>query len=203
MYLRDLTELQLDALREVGNVGASHAATALSQLLDRPLELEVPQIEVVSVTDIATLYGGPERLVAVVYCGMEGDVGGAVLFVAGDQTALALVDLMHGRPVGSSRELGEDGTKVFRHAGSILISAYLAAIARMADLEVLPSPPAFGFDMAGALLEDAIVEVGGGAAEALLVRTSFIDEGQAIEAGLFFIPEPESLEVILGKLGLA
>jgi chemotaxis protein CheC len=203
VYLRDLSELQLDALREVGSIGAGHAATALSQLLDRPLELEAPRIEVVSLTDISTLYGGPERLVAVVYCGILGDVGGAVLFVASDRTARSLVDLMHGRPLESTTELGVDGEKVFRHAASILISAYLAAIARMADLEVLPSHPAFGFDMAGALLEDAIVDVGGGAAEALLVRTSFIDEGQAIEAGLFFIPDPGSLDVILGKLGLA
>jgi len=201
--LNDLSALQLDALREVGGIGAGHAATALSQLVDRPVSLEVPRIEVLKLTEIPRVFGGPERLVGAVYARLIGDVEGGVLFMAAREAALSLVDLMHGRPLGTAKSMGAEEEALLRHVGSMLISAYLAAIARMADLDVLPSEPALAFDMAGALLQAAIAEVGVEVEEALLVRTSFIDEGEKVEAALFFVPSPDSLSVILGRLGMA
>lgn len=203
MRLDELTPLQLDALREVGGIGAGHAATALSQLVDRPVALEVPRIEILRLTEVPHVFGGPERLVGAVYSRLLGDLNGGILFMAEREAALALVDLMHGHEVGAAKSMGHDEEALLRHVASILISAYLAAIARMADLDVLPSSPSLAFDMAGALLEAVIAEVGMEAAEAMLVRTAFIDEGRSVEAALFFVPNPDSLSVILGRLGVA
>lgn len=203
MRLDELSELQLDALREVGGIGAGHAATALSQLVDRPISLEVPRIEVLKITDIPRVFGGPEMLVGAVYARLVGDIEGGVLFMASRQAALSLVDLMRGRPLGTAMSMGDEEEALLRHVAAMLISAYLAAIARMADLDVLPSDPALAFDMAGALLEAVIAEVGVEVEEALLVRTAFNDEGEKVEAALFFVPSPESLSVILGRLGMA
>jgi chemotaxis protein CheC len=202
MRFRDLTDMQLDALREVGGIGAGHAATALSQLVDRPIRLEVPRIEVLSLSEVPHVFGGPEALVGAVYARMLGDVDGGILFIVRREAALALVDLMHGHEVGTATSMGRDEEALLRHIASILISAYLAAIARMADLDVLPSDPALAFDMAGALLEAVILEVGVEAPEAMLVRTAFVDEDRSVEAALFFVPSTESLSVLLGRLGL-
>lgn len=202
MRLDNLSEIQLDALREIGGIGAGHAATALSQLVDRPIALEVPRIEVVEMRDIAHLMGGPERLVGAVYCRMLGDIEGGVLFMAGRHAVLALVDLMHGRDVGKAKSLGHEEEALLRHVASILISAYFAAIARMADLDILPSSPALAFDMAGAIIESAVSEVGLVAEHALLVTTAFVDQDQVVEAALFLVPHPEAIEVLLGRLGL-
>lgn len=202
MNLENLSEFQLDALREVGGIGAGHAATALSQLVDRPIALEVPRLEVVEMRRISHILGGPERLVGAVYARLLGDITGGVLFIAEKDGALALVDLLHGREVGTTKSFGHEEEAMLRHAASILISAYLAAIARMADLDVLPSSPSIAFDMAGALIEAVIAEVGAMAEQAVLVRTSFIDEANTVEAALFFVPNPESLQVILGRLGV-
>lgn len=203
MRTEDLNPLQLDALREIGGIGAGHAATALSQLVDRPIELEVPRIEIVGLADIPFVFGGPEKLVGAVYARLLGDLAGGILFVAEREVALALVDLMHGHEVGTAKSMGRDEETLIRHVASILVSAYLAAIARMADLDVLPSSPSLAFDMAGALIQTVIAEVGMSAAEAMLVRTAFVDEGRSVEAALFLVPSPGSLQVILGRLGIA
>lgn len=201
--LDTLTPMQLDALREVGGIGSGHAATALSQLVDRSISLEVPRIEIVDFSEVPQLFGGPERLVGAVYARILGDITGAILFMVDRGAALALVDMMHGRSVGTAKSLGHDEEALLRHVASILISAYLAAIARLADLDVLPSSPSLAFDMAGALLQSAVAEIGVEAEQAFLVRASFVDEGDTIEAALFFVPSPESLSVLLGRLGMA
>lgn len=202
MNISGLSEMQMDALRELGGIGAGHAATALSQLVDRAITIEVPTIEIVRIAEVPHIFGGPEQLVGAVYARMTGDVPGGVLFVAKRDAALSLVDLMHGREVGTSKALGHEEEALLRHTAMILVSAYLAAIARMADLDLLPSSPSLAFDMAGALLEAVVAETSASADEAVFVRTSFLDEGRAVEAALFFLPDPASLSVILGRLGL-
>jgi chemotaxis protein CheC len=203
MRIDSLTPMQLDALREVGSIGAGHAATALSQLVDRPVTLEVPTIEVVGVASVPHVFGGPEQLVFAVYSRLLGDVEGSVLFLVPREAALTLTDLLHGREVGTATAFGADEEALLRHVASILISAYLAAIARMAGLDILPSSPAMAFDMAGALLEAVFAEVGMRADSAVLVRTLFLDEACSVEGALFFLPDPDSLTVMLERLGMA
>lgn len=203
MKARDLTELQLDALCEIGGIGAGHAATALSQLVDRLIELDVPRVEIVDIARVPGIFGGPERLVLAVYARMLGDISGGVLFTADRKAALALVDMMHGRAGRKATSIGHEEEAWIRHVASIVISAYLGAVSRMTDLEIIPSSPVLAFDMAGALLEAAVAEVGMKAVDAVFVRTTFMDKGDAIESALFFVPDPDSLSVILGRLGLA
>lgn len=202
MKFENLSELQLDALREVGGIGAGHAATALSQLVDRPISLEVPRIELIDIVDVPNALGGAERLVGAVYARLLGDLSGGILFVAERNAVLALVDLLHGDDVGSTRSIGHEEEALFRHAASILIASYLAAVARLAGIDILPSGASMAFDMAGALIQALVTEIGGAAEQALMVRTSFLDETCTVEAGLFFIPQPSSLEVLLGRLGV-
>lgn len=203
MRVTSLTDMQLDALREVGSIGAGHAATALSQLVDRPVTLDVPEIRVVEISDVPSVFGGPEHLVFAVYSRLVGDVAGSVLFLVPSDSALLLVDLLQGRPAGTTELFGPGQEELLRHVASILVSAYLAAIARMADLSILPSEPAAAFDMAGALLEAVISEAGMRADAAVFVSTTFIDEGRSVEGALFFVPDPDSLLTILTRIGVA
>lgn len=203
MRAEHLSELQLDALREVGNIGAGHAATALSQLTGTGISVTNPTIELVPFGEVPGLMGGPERLVAAVYSRMFGDVAGGILFMADRSSSIALVDLMHSRPPGTTKSFGHDEERLVTHVASILTSAYLAAIARLTDINLMPSGPSFALDMAGAILEVATLDADTMADNALLVRASFSDEQTTVDAMLFFLPEPKSLEVILGRLGMA
>lgn len=203
-----LSELQYDALREVGSIGAGHAATALSQLVDHRIDLGVPTLELLAVTEIPTVFGGPEQLVAAVYTRILGDLGGSVLFVLDRSSALGLVDLLHNHRIGLTKSLGADEEALVTNAATILIAAYLASIGRLADLSVLPGRASMAFDMVGAILEAVAVEIGLTADDALVIRTEFVSdeasEGEnSVDAYLFFLPDERSLETLLGRLGVS
>jgi len=197
-----LSEMQLDALSELSNIGAGHAATALSQMLDKAVSLSAPRFDLVSITDVPLVVGGPERLVGVVYCQLLGDIGGALVFIAEREALLALVDMLRSRTPGTTKSLHADEEALATHAASVLISAYVAAIARMTNMSLIPGPPAFAFDMLGAIMQAVTLQVGMAAETTLLMDTRFQEEGKTIDASLFYLPEPESLEVLLGRLGM-
>jgi len=203
MKPENLSDMQLDALREVGSIGAGHAATALSQLVDRPVALEVPTIEVLDITEVPRVFGGPEQLVLGVYSRMLGAVTGSVLFMIPRDAALTLIDLLHGRPVGTATEFGVDEEALLGNAASVLVSSYLAAIARLTSLDILPSGVALAYDMAGALIEAVVAEAGMHADAAVLVRTTFLDESCRVEGALFFLPDSGGMATILSRLGMA
>lgn len=197
-----MNALQVDALRELGSIGAGHAATALSQLLDHPVEITVPEVKLVPVSEVPMVFGGPETLVGAVYCRILGDISGGMLFIAPRSAMLLLTDLLRNREPGAAKSMNAEEEALITHTASILISSYLSAVARMADLSLLPSSPSFAFDMMGALLEVATVDIGMKADTAILVLTSFMDEHAIVDAALFYMPDPDSLDVILGRLGI-
>ncbi len=202
MKAEDLSVLQIDALRELGSIGAGHAATALSQMLNHAVDITVPEIKLVPVSDVPMVFGGPETLVGAVYTRLLGDVSGGMLFIAPRAAMLALIDLLRNREPGTTKSMNADEEALATHAASILTAAYLSAISRMADLSLLPSAPAFAFDMMGAILEVATMDIGMKADTAILVLTSFVDERAVVDAVLFYLPDPDSLDIILGRLGI-
>jgi len=197
-----LSDIQLDALRETGSIGAGHAATALSQLVGHGIEIDVPTLEIVEIGQVPQVFGGPETLVGAVFVRLLGDLGGSMLFVAPRGSSLALVDLMRSRPVGTAKSFGAEEEALVTHVAQILVSAYLAAVGRLADLNILPSKPSFALDMAGAILQAVTTEVGMRADTAMLQRTRFYDAETSVDACLFFLPDPTSLEVLFGRLGV-
>jgi chemotaxis protein CheC len=202
MRPEQLSELQLDALREVGSIGAGHAATALSQLVNHGVDLSVPELQLVPIGQVPAVFGGPETLVAAVYTRLLGDLEGGMLLAAPRDSSLALVDLMRNRPVGSTKSFGRSEQALITHIATILASAYLASTARLADLSLLPAPPNFALDMAGAILQAVTAEIGMKADSAILIRTRFFEFDTPVDVHLFFLPDPESLEVLLGRLGM-
>jgi len=203
MRIDRLTDMQVDALRETGSIGAGHAATALSQLVGHMVSIDVPTLEAVNVGDVPEIFGGPEALVAGVHVRLLGDLGGSMLFMAERASALALVDMMRARPVGTSRSYGADEEALLTHVASILMSAYLAAIGRLADISLLPARASAALDMAGALMEAVTSAAAMHADVALLLRTRFYDADTSVDAYLFFLPDTDSLELLLGRLGVA
>ncbi len=197
-----LSPLQMDALGEVGSIGAGHAATALSQLLGTAVDIEVPVIRLLPVAEVPTVLGGPENLVGAVYSRLLGDLSGALLFVQPRKDLLVLADLLRSREPGTAKSLGASEEGLVVHAAGVLQSAYIAAIARLAELAVLPGPPQFAFDMIGAILEFVTIEVGMKADSAILITTRFLATETVVDASLFYLPDPDSLDVLLGRLGI-
>src|SRR4026207_327058 len=92
--VRELKELQLDALREVANIGAGHAATALSQMTNRTIMIAVPEVNVRPLEEVTELVGRPDEVAAAGLRHMMGDLPGRALVMFRDATARALTDIL-------------------------------------------------------------------------------------------------------------
>src|SRR2546428_3157405 len=104
--VRDLKELQIDALREVANIGAGHAATALSQLTNRKIMISVPQINIVRLEEVPDLLGNPQDVVAAVLMHMLGDLTGRTLLLFPESVGRRGRDMLLRPPVGATAGFG-------------------------------------------------------------------------------------------------
>jgi chemotaxis protein CheC len=191
---------QEDILREVGNVGAGHAATALSSLLQEEVRISVTSARVCSFDEIADVVGGAETVIAGVFLRMNGDVQGNMLLLLTLQSAKQLL-----------RRLFQDGHEIedfselelsaLGEVGNILAGAYLSAIGKLTSLNVAQSVPAVAVDMAGAVLDIGILMAGETSDAALLIDTRIVQGTSEVEGHFFLLPDPASLPVLLAALG--
>jgi len=192
--------MQLDALKEVGNIGSGNAATALSQLLNRKIDMNVPSINIISFQDIFSSIGGEDLVVGIIVR-VLGDTPGSMLYVLDMGTALSIIESLTGEIGG---EISEMGDSVLREIGNIISGSYLNAIAMLTNLLIIPSVPAVATDMLGAILSTTFIESGQYDDFVLDIESVFKqgENSEIIGGHFYFIPMPGSLEIILNKLGL-
>lgn len=198
----NLTPLQLDALREVGNVGAGNAATALSQIINSKIDMTVPQVAILPLGDVPDVVGGPDAMVAGVYLRVFGPAPGSILFLLPRDSALYLVDMLMGRERGFTQHLDSMDESALLEIGNILAGAYLNALSFFTKFTLLPSIPALAMDMAGAILSVILIQLGQMGDHALVIETEFSSEGDGVKGHFFLIPDPGSLGTILTAIGV-
>ncbi|MBC8059445.1 MAG: chemotaxis protein CheC [Clostridiaceae bacterium] len=200
MSFNNFSPIQMDALKEVGNIGAGNAATALSQLLNRKIDMNVPAINIVSFQDIFSSIGGEDLVVGVIVR-VLGDTPGSMLYVLNKDTSLNIIESLTGEV---SEEISEMGNSVLCEIGNIVSGSYLNAIAKLTNLMIMPSVPAVATDMLGAILSTTFIESGQYDDYVLDIESVFRQGENSEEIGghFYFIPMPGSLEKILSKLGL-
>jgi chemotaxis protein CheC len=200
-----LTAQQLDGLREVANIGAGHAATALSQMTGQTIMISVPRIFIAPLEDVPPHLSGPEEPAAGVLLHMLGDLTGRTLLVFPSATAIRLAELMLRRPKGSASGLGELEQSAIREAGNILSGQYLSALSEFMGMMLLPSPPSLAIDMSHALLEGAYLQFGSARDPVVCVESEFrmTDLGDVLRGFFLLLPDGPSLLAILRTLKLA
>ncbi|MHB1862037.1 MAG: chemotaxis protein CheC [Gemmatimonadaceae bacterium] len=197
--LQNLGALQLDALREVANIGAGHAATALSQMIGGTIMISVPRINIQRLEDVAPLVADPDEPVAAVLLHILGDLSGRTLLVFPKSAAITLAEMMLRRPAGTSGELGELEQSAIKEAGNILSSAYMNALSEFMGMLLLPSPPALAIDMSAAVLSTAYLQFGTDRDYVFCVESEFMlkDVDQRLRGFFLLLPDPASLQAIL------
>ena len=198
-----LTEQQLDALREISNVGMGHAATALSQLTGKTIHLEVPRVMVTDTVGIPVLLGNAERVVVGIYLRMLGNAQGNILMVFPRGNAIRILDKLLPNKISGGDSLSELELSALKEVGNILASAYLNALGEMIHMTLIPSVPLLCIDSVGAVIENVLVEFGNVGEMALMVDTEFFSKDLRVSGQLFLLPAPSSLEVILTALGIS
>jgi chemotaxis protein CheC len=199
---RQLTAMQIDALREVGNIGAGNAAIALSQMVDKKVDLSVPKASLVPLVGVPGLVGGPETTVAGVYLGIAGDCSGSILLLLEKESATSLATLMVPGEAAAGPELDVVKRSALQETGSILSGAYLMALGQLTGLLFRPSVPGFAMDMAGAIIDHVLVDLASTEDYVLVVETDFMVSGVKILGHLILFPDLGMLATILERLGV-
>jgi chemotaxis protein CheC len=203
--VRDLKELQLDALREVANIGGGHAATALSQMTNRRIMISVPKIYVTHLDDVPQQLGDARTVVVGVLMHMMGDLTGRTLLLVPEPNAQVLCDLLLSRAVGTTQSLGVLEQSALKEAGNILGAAYLNALSDFMKMMLLPSVPSLVVDTASAVLTSAYLNFGRERDYVFCIETRFqFDEAGRVLPGYFLLlPDVVSLRTILDAIGLS
>ncbi len=202
--VRDLKELQLDAMREVANIGAGHAATALSQLTNRTIMIAVPEVNVRPVEEVTELLGPPDEVVAAVLMHMMGDLTGRTLVLIPEPSARQLCDILFRRAPGTTGPFTAMEESGLKEAGNILASAYLNALSDFMGMMLIPSVPSLVVDLAGAVLTSAYLNFGHDRDFVFCVETSFMVEGtdQPLHGHFLMLPDMPSLRAIFDAIRL-
>ncbi|WP_421384624.1 chemotaxis protein CheC [Bacillus salacetis] len=203
-----VTSLHLDILKEIGNIGAGHAATALSTLLNKKVDMKVPQVRVVSFDEMMEMAGGPDNVVVSVFLRIEGDAPGSMFFVLPLTQGSRFIHQMTGEKDFSFERppYSELGLSAMQELGNILSGSYLSSLSDFTNLNIYPSVPALSVDMAGAIISYGLLEVSQTSDNAIVIDTALkedeLAEAESVKGHFFLLPDPKSFDIIFKSLGV-
>lgn len=197
------TDIEIDALREFINTGTAHAATALSKLIDKPIKVNIPNLNIVPIPSVPEKLGGAENPIVGLYFRMMGDISGSVLLFFPQETAQSLLEsLMAGVAPGQKPEFDEIGVSALMELGNIMTNSYINALAQMMDGRILISVPFYSSDLLGAVIDFLLIEIAQEADYALLMETVIESPEVKLKGNFIIFPNSVSLAKIFEKMGL-
>jgi len=198
-----LTEFQIDALREIGTIGAGHAATALSKIIGRKVVINVPRVNIVKIEQAPDFVTETERRVTGVYFKLTGDIPGSALVLYSMRSACMLIDIVSGKTEGSTKSITTElEESTLMEVGNVVIGSYITALGTMTGLVVLQSIPYIAKDTLGAIFNSVLAEVGLTSDIALMIEIEFIEASKKVKGYIYMLPDIESSGKILDALGL-
>lgn len=198
--LDEMSKNYYDVLKEIGNIGAGNATTALAQLLQCKVDMKVPQVKLLEFKEVGEMMGGEEQIMAGIYLVVEGDIAGSIMFLLEYHSAQHLVSKLMGT-VSEGEEFTEMEMSALKEIGNIITGAYLNSLSTLTNLKIYPSVPDLSIDMAGAILSVPAIEFGALGDKILLIQTQFSDEID-LDGYFIMIPDVESYGKILTSLGI-
>ncbi len=198
-----LTEKQLDLLKEIGNIGTGNAATALSTLTGKKIEITVPNAEIVPIEKIVFIFPQPEDIVIGIRMVVRGDAELDVLLILDRQAGKRILTDLLGSPCEDVTQLDEMSASALKEIGNIMCGSYITALAEFTQLYLDPLPPELSIDMLVAIVSEAILASANYEDEAIFVETELsVDEVKSATSQMFLIPGKGALDKIFSKVGL-
>lgn len=195
-----LSELQRDALKEVGNIGAGHAATALSQLLNATVKLSEPTIDVLKYRDLSSRIGSPERTVAALHMYIRGEAPGQMVVLFDREQAAEFVNVFIKRIIGDIQIFDSIIDSTLKELGNIIAGSYLTALISLTGVNLLPSVPTLSYGTVQAAFRTLMSILPD--QDVFLIESQFLDKEQAVSGQFILIPETGSLEPLLSVFGV-
>lgn len=212
MSLHNYGDLQnnamyLDVLREIGNIGSGNAASALSSMLSRFINIQVPKINIMDYNQVAENFGGPETLMVGILLSLSGDVNGMMMFLMHKEFAHLTINALLGSELQDVSQMGEMEESAMKEVANIMAASYINAIATMTNLQINITVPDICVDMVGALLSVPAIQYANISEQMIFIENQ-IDTEEEREGGahtgshVLMIPDVESLNKIMASLGI-
>ncbi len=203
--LENLNTIQFDVLKEIGNIGAGNATTALSKMINAKIDMSVPKVKLLGFSELAEVIGTEETVMAGILLMLEGDIDGMMMFLLEIDSARALVNSLLGKPASDVKkddiEFDEMEFSAMREIGNIITGSYLSALSDLTKLTIVSSVPSLQIDLAEAILSIPAIEFSKIGDKVLLIQTQFDNESQ-INGFFVLVPELDSYDKILSSLGV-
>lgn len=207
-FINQLSNLHLDVLKEIGNIGAGNAATAMASLINNKVDMQVPCVRIVEFDEVIELVGGPEKLIAANYIRIQGEAPGTVYFILSKEEAEYFVQEITGDEwltlIGNNKEPNDMAISAFCEIGNIMAGSYLSALSDFTNINMQPSVPSLSVDMAGAVLTAGLLEISQVTDYAVIIDTTIKEQDAAdgIHGHFLLLPDPESFSKIFHSLGI-
>ncbi|KAB7668660.1 chemotaxis protein CheC [Bacillus sp. B1-b2] len=207
-FIKNLNSLKLDILREIGNIGAGNAATSLSKLLNKTIDMKVPDVQIVSFDQMMEMAGGSENIVAGVFLRLEGDVPGSMFFMLPIEQANKFIrDMIGDSAIDLSQPpYDEIALSALQELGNILSGSYLSSLSDLTNLSLYPSVPALAIDMVGAIVTYGLIELSQVSDYAIVINTELVEKdhevSKRVNGHFFLLPDPDSFSTLFQSLGV-
>jgi len=198
----EISERQKDLLKEIGNIGTGNAATAISFMINRKVEISVPEVEVVPVSQVIFVAQDPEEVVVGVKMPVRGDLEGDVLLIMGSIVAKKIAEILLGSAPEDLLQIDEFSLSALKEVGNIMCGTYVSALANFLDLKIETLPPDLVVDMISAIFAEVSIQDVEGEEEVVLVETLLRIEGEELTSYMMLIPKPGFLNKIFERMGV-
>ena len=198
----ELSPIALDCLKEIGNIGSGSAASALSQMLGKSVQMRVPDVKVLDFDEVIEEMGGAEKIITGILVDLSVDICGIIMFLLEDSFAHIALKTFLGKDYVKAADLDEMDYSVIKEMGNIMAGSYLQAISKLTDLTIDMSTPSMSVDMLGAVMSVPVATFAEVGDKVLYINDGFVIDGIDIKSNIILIPDMHSLDTLMKKLGV-
>lgn len=194
---------QKDALQEMANIGAGHASTALSQMVQKDIQMGIPKIELINLEDVSN-HIEKGQIVVGIYLRISNEIPSYVMLLIPRESAFSIADMLLQRQSDPSVEvLSEMDKSALNEVGNVMICAFFDSLSELFQMSVVPGPPKLAYDIPDALIDYILIQIGQVANQVLFFNVDLKEEDkQSFKIDMFLLPEPQSVDILLNKLGV-
>lgn len=198
----DLNDIQIDVLREIGNIGSGNAASSLAMMLSDKIDIDVPVVRILDLEEVMEQMGGAEQMIVGLLLSLEGDVTGMMMFLLHENFAKSLLASLLGMDTPMVEEMDEMGYSAIQEVANVMAASYVNAIAEMTGFAINISPPDLCVDMLGAILSVPAIHYANISDKIIFIEDRFSGRNLNAPNHILMIPDVESLNKIMASLGI-
>lgn len=198
----ELNEMHIDVLKEIGNIGAGNAATSLSQMLSKRIDMNVPEVSILKYDDAIESIGGAEHVVVGILVSFNGDIEGVILFLLKKEFVHLILNSLMGTELNNFEEISEMELSALSEIGNIMVSSYVNSIATLTNMTIDITVPSLNIDMAGALLDAVAVEFAEAADKVIFIKEKYYCGEEKVYSNMLLLPSMSSLNILLKGFGI-